>query len=122
MTMTKDEIYYAITNWQMEAGEDFCDYFESNFNAANFMFWCHAKGYISTDKFNRWEEAMADKNDWNADDMRSVVQSDEPYALVSEDDWTETGEELAYGTLAEFFEKSITYQRRLQEFLEENPI
>lgn len=123
--MNKQEIYDKIVDWQMEAGEDFLDYFDSDLNIPNYMFWCLGKGYITADRFHNWEIAMK-RGDYEAEWATSVVHSchgDEDtkgYAVVWEEDWTEEGQEKAYGYLAEFMSESLTYQRRLQRFLEEN--
>lgn len=121
--MNKQEIYEAIVNWQMDAGEDFLDYFDGDLRAVSFMMWCRGKGYLTIDQFNLWEEAMNNDND-EAEQATSIVHNchgdNIPYAVVSEEDWTEVGQEKAYMILAEFISESIIYQKRFKEFLKEN--
>jgi hypothetical protein len=104
----------------MEAGEDFLDYFNSDFRAVSFMCWARGKGYITVEQFNKWED---DKSSESMD--MSVCVHDchghgKGYAVVCEEDWTEEGQEKAYMILAEFFSESVTYQRKFKTFIEEN--
>lgn len=122
--MRKEEIFKAINEWQMDAGEDFLDYFDGSFNAVSFMFWARGKGYISTAQLNLWEEEK-EKPLNDADTMKviydcDVEEGDFSYSVVSSEDWIQEYQDTAYGIFAEFVSESITYQKRLKEFLEEN--
>ncbi|AXQ67699.1 hypothetical protein KIOSHI_22 [Bacillus phage Kioshi] len=120
--MDKQEIYGKIVAWQMEAGEDFLDYFDGDLRAGSYMMWCRGKGYITIEQLNLWEKA----DDFDSGCATAYVHDcgnygePIPYAVVSEEDWTEEGQEKAYMILAEFISESVTYQHRLQKFLEEN--
>jgi len=121
--MTKEEIYQAMVDWQMDAGEDFLDYFDSSLNAISFMCWARGKGYITIEQFNLWEgEYKGDFSEaaWATRYVHSFDGEQIEYAVVSEEDWTEEGQEKAYGILAEFISESVSYQRKFKEFLEEN--
>lgn len=120
--MTKLEIYNAIVNWQMEAGESFLDYFDGDFNAVSYMMWCRGRNYITVEQFNLWEEAYINGED-EADEAQSLVYCDNeilPYAVVSAEQWTEEGQKFAFMILAEFISESVIYKNRLNKFLEEN--
>jgi len=118
--MNKQEIYDSIVNWQMEAGEDFLDYFDSDLKAGSYMIWCLGRGHITVEQFNLWEEDSSYYSDWASHYVHNCHGEDIPYSVVSEEDWTEEGQEKAYMILAEFISESVTYQKRLKEFLEEN--
>lgn len=120
--MNKQEIYEKMIAWQMDAGEDFLDYFDSDLNGINFMFWARGKGYITVEQLNLWEVAI-DINDsalYASTYVHDCYGEGVPYAIVSEEDWTEEGQEKAFGILAEFISESITYIKRFKVFLEEN--
>ena len=121
--MTKLEAYNAIVKWQMEAGESFLDYFEGDFNAVSFMMWCRGREHITVEQFNLWEKAYINKEDeaYDAQSLAHDCHGDNlPYAVVSEENWTEEGQERAFMILAEFISESVIYQKRLNEFLEDN--
>ena len=121
--MTKLEIYNSIVKWQMEAGESFLDYFDGDFNAVSFMMWCRGREYVTVEQFNLWEKAYIGGED-EADEAQSLVHDchgeNIPYAVVSEENWTEEGQKRAFMILAEFISESVIYQERLHEFLGEN--
>lgn len=107
---TVDEMYQAIRDWEMEAGEDFVDYFDSSINEANLLFWALGKGLITPVQFQAWEANRSYAS--NAE----TLHGDEEWSIVKdegEDDEIET----AYRYLAEFLASSITYQARVEEFL-----
>lgn len=115
--MNKIEIYDLIVNWEKDAGEDFIDRFDSNIVVPNYMMWCLGRGYLSTYKFNLWEQAVIRGECW-ADFATSVVYSDsEEYAVVYEEEMTEDGHYVALHLLAEFISESIIYQQKLKDFL-----
>ncbi|UXQ88884.1 hypothetical protein Thu_24 [Bacillus phage Thurquoise] len=120
--MDKQEIYDKIVAWQMDAGEDFLDYFDGDLVPGSFMMWCRGKGYITIEQLNLWEEDDDASSMWATRYVHDCGNSGEPipYAVVSEEDWTEEGQEKAYMILAEFISESVTYKIRLQEFLEDN--
>lgn len=111
---TKEEIYNAIVEWEMDAGEDFVDYFSGNMNEFNFMFWALGKGYITAEQLQAYEK------DSFASGGTSFVLGDEEYSVVVEDhdnpDW-ETAYNKSREILAEFLYSTITYQTRLDDFL-----
>ncbi|MEK5036211.1 hypothetical protein MKY96_32700 [Paenibacillus sp. FSL R7-0302] len=119
MTMTKKEIYETIVDWQMNAGEDFIDYWGSNITIPSFMFWCLGRGYLTKEQLNAWEA------DYLSKDLFQQLYASEPnyfiggsgdsiYALCDHDTW-EDGVEI----LSEFISESTTYQNRLKVFLRE---
>jgi hypothetical protein len=109
---TQEEMYQAVRGWEYEAGEDFLDYFDCDINVFNFMFWCHGKGYITTEQLQEFE-----KEDCHG---TSYLLGDEDYSVVQdEDDW-EACCEKAYRILAEFLVLTETYQRRVDTFLKDN--
>ncbi|MFQ3543474.1 hypothetical protein Q7A53_05260 [Halobacillus rhizosphaerae] len=118
--LNKDDIYKVIINWQMEMGEDFLDYFESNLTIPSYMFWCLGKGYLSKERFNEWEKQKSLGN-FESDSAMSVVynhyDNDNGFAVVHSDDWEEEKEKEAYMILAEFISESNTYKTRLNDFL-----
>ncbi|QFP93414.1 UNVERIFIED_ORG: hypothetical protein Xoosp15_149 [Xanthomonas phage Xoo-sp15] len=120
--MDKQEIYDRIVLWQLEAGEDFLDYFDGDLRAGSFMMWCRGKGYITIEQLNLWEEDDNYSSECATRYVHDCGHSGKPipYAVVSEPDWTEAGQEKAYMILAEFISESVTYKNRLQIFLEEN--
>ncbi|AFQ96347.1 hypothetical protein [Bacillus phage vB_BceM_Bc431v3] len=120
--MNKQEIYDKIVAWQMEAGEDFLDYFDSSLTPGSFMMWCRGKGYITIEQMNLWENDTSPESMWASHYVHDCGNSGEPipYAVVSEEDWTESGQYKAYMILAEFISESVTYQYLLKTFLEEN--
>jgi hypothetical protein len=120
--MTKEEIYDLIIEWQIEAGEDFLDYFDSYFRVVSFMCWARGKGYIAIEQFNKWEEDNDSDSDYMSVCVHDCHGHDKGYAVVCEEGWTKKGQEKAYMILAEFFSESATYQKRFKKFLEENEI
>lgn len=113
---TVEEMYEAVRGWELDAGEDFLDYFSGKFNAPNFMFWALGKGYISNVQLQAWEaEAMSYSDS-------EILFGDEEYSVVRDDGDNDTYSELlkkAYTILAEFLASSATYQKRVEEFLSE---
>jgi len=120
--MTKEEIYQSMHNWEQEMGEDFFDYFGASFKAVSFMCWALGRGYITVEQFNQWETDRS----LDSDDAGSCVYCCyglcKPYVVVAEDDWTAENQKKAYRIFAEFVSESVSYQKKLKEFLEENPI
>jgi hypothetical protein len=102
--LTKEEMFEAINNWVEEAGEDFLDYFESNMNEFNFMFWCLGKGYIDEEQLQAFE-----KDPHQLD----YLMGDEEYSVVTHEEY-----ERGYMILAEFLCSTVTYQKRVKEFLD----
>lgn len=104
------------------AGEDFLDYFDGNFNSTSFMFWARGKNYISVEQLNLWEKASRDVNSLMSDSTKVIYSCYEElaYAVVSEEDWTQEGQDKAYRIFAEFISESVIYQDRLREFIQEN--
>lgn len=124
--MNEREIFESINKFEQDAGEDFLDYFDSNINCVNYMFWALGKGYLSQEKFNLWEEAMNNKK-WDADSASTCVYDSDAYkgvensfAVVSSVEWEEEAQDKAYMYLAEFISESIIYQKRLKTFLEDD--
>lgn len=123
MMTDKQEIYEAMVNWQMDAGEDFLDYFDGDMNAISFMCWARGKGYISIEQFNMWEEAYNgdfSEAGWATRYVHNCHGEEPGYAVVNEEDWTEEGQEKAYGILAEFISESKSYQLKFNNFLKDN--
>ena len=113
---TVDEMYEAVRGWELDAGEDFLDYFNGSFNAPNFMFWALGKGYIDSVQFQIWE------NEGRSFDDSGLLFGDEEYSVVLDDGDNDKYAELlekAYRILAEFLASSATYQKRVEEFLSE---
>lgn len=120
--MTDKEIFDKIRKWELRAGESFVDYWGSNLNVPNFMFWCVGKGVLTQSQFNMWE------NDYAPNDKSpNVFQSTEPCYFIDGD----TSEGLAYAigdmdneqfygliVLSQFIADSLIYQKRLNDFLE----
>lgn len=109
--MKQKLVYDRIREWEIDAGESFADYFESNVNISNFMFWCLGRGYLDVIKFQLWEDAKSD-NDCFADFLTVVIDGGEEYSLVIDTEW-EKGEMI----LAEFISESITYTHRFNQFM-----
>lgn len=109
---TKEKMYEDIRNWEMEAGEDFLDYFDSQINPFNFMFWCLGKGYITEEQLQWFEIYTSHGNDY--------LFGDEEYSVVNEkqcEDDYDAGVEKAYRILADFLTTTVTYQKRVDNFL-----
>ena len=121
--MDNKTIYHMMVNWEIEAGEDFLDYFDGSFNPVSFMFWARGKDYISIEQLNEWEEAYKE-NDLHAVTAMNIVHNchgdNIPFAIVSEDEWTADGQAKAYLIFAEFINESKVYQRRFFQFLSSN--
>jgi hypothetical protein len=111
--MKDNEIYKKILNWSEEAGEDFVDYFDSDINIYNFMFWCYGRGFLNKNKFNLWEKAIEEK-DIFAKMATSIISGSEEYSIFDEDSW-----EDGYMMLADFISSSDTYIKRFNSFLED---
>ncbi|AHN66505.1 hypothetical protein Bcp1_028 [Bacillus phage Bcp1] len=120
--MDKQEIYDKIVAWQMEAGEDFLDYFDTYLKPGSFMMWCRGKGYITIEQMNLWEDCEDTDSMYATNYVHDCGNYGEPvpYAVVSEEDWTEAGQYKAYMILAEFISESSTYRRQFKKFLENN--
>ena len=108
---TVNEMYEAIRDWEMEAGEDFVDYFDSSINEANLLFWALGKGYITPVQFQAWEANRSYASN------SEIVFGQEEWSIVKHVDGTIEDYDLAYLRLAEFLASSITYQARVEEFL-----
>lgn len=108
---TKDQMYDDIRNWEMEAGEDFLDYFGSSLNGFNFLFWCLGKGYITESQLHYYEK----NNDFDSE----FLYGTEKYSIIKETEEYDEGLKKAYRILAEFFSSSVTYQRRVDLFLKD---
>jgi uncharacterized protein (UPF0297 family) len=107
--LTKEQMFEKISNWEMDMGEDFLDYFGSNMNEFNFMFWCFGKGYINEHQLKEFESAKSVGTEYLVgDEIFSVVNSEE-------DDCYNKGNII----LAEFLSATATYQKRVKEFIEE---
>lgn len=120
--MSKEEIFKMINDWQMYAGEDFLDYFDSDVTETSFMFWCLGKGYINQDRFHSWEKAY-DKTSFGhslTEFLYSYDNDDNGFSIVHSEDWEQNKQDEAYFILSEFISNSRTYQRRLLEFLADN--
>lgn len=109
---TKEQMYKDIRNWEMDAGESFLDYFGSNLNESNLLFWAMGRGYIDEEGFKAWEKDKYSSGD-------SIIYGEEPYSIVkeSDEDKDEDGYEKAMKILAEFLASSDTYQKRVGHFL-----
>lgn len=108
---TKEEMYNDIREWEMEAGEDFLDYFGASMNEYNFMFWCLGKGYITEYQLQAFE---AEKHTGT-----EYLIGTEIYSVVNEEenkDW-DSACAKAYRILADFFTATMTYQKRVDRFL-----
>lgn len=111
---TKEEIKKAVVEWEYEMGESFLDYFDSDMNVFNFMFWCLGKGYIDQSQFLAYEASSVMSDDY--------LLGEEHYSVVKEEDDWEEPYHKSFDILAEFLSLSATYQKRLERFFEENPI
>jgi hypothetical protein len=98
-----------IRNWEIEAGEDFCDYFESNINEVNFIFWCLGKGYLTEEQVNIWNRRKLSTS------FTEILCSEEEFSVIQEDGDEEY--DKAYRILAEFLSSTDEYQKRVDEFL-----
>lgn len=109
---TKEQMFEDIRNWEMDAGEDFCDYFGSYVNEFNLLFWAWGKGYITEEQLQAYE-----KNRHAS--LSDIVYGDETYSIVKESEYAEydEGYEKAYKILAEFLTSTNTYQERVEEFI-----
>lgn len=118
--MEAREIFDLIREWEYDAGESFVDYWGSNLNVPNFMFWCVGKGVLTQAQFNMWEK------DYISNDMYVSLQSSDPNYFI-DGDMTEglayaigdMDSEQFYGliVLSQFIADSMIYQKRLMDFL-----
>lgn len=118
--MEAREIFDLIRAWEYNAGESFVDYWGSNLNTPNFMFWCVGKGVLTQAQFNAWER------DFQSKDRYISLKSNDPNYFIDGD----TTEGLSYAigdmdneqfygliTLSQFIADSMIYQKRLMDFL-----
>jgi hypothetical protein len=122
--MNKQEIYESVMEWQMEAGESFTDYFNSDIHPLTYMSWCLGRGYLSPEKYNMWAKAYR-KNELEATDPNYFVYNeygdeDAMFAVVVSEDFNEEDFEKAFRILAEFISEIDIYQDRLKRFLADN--
>lgn len=110
--MSKEYYYGKIIDWEMEAGESFLDYFDSDMNAFNIMFWIRGKGYITQENFNKWEEDMMHRS-FTLGVQDYLSNPEDSYGIIKE--W-----EAGIMIIAELISESTTYQKRLEKFLEDN--
>lgn len=107
---TKEQMYTDIRDWEMDAGEDFLDYFGANMNEFNFMFWCLGKGYINEEQLQTYELKKYTGTEY--------LLGDETYSVVRDDEGDyDDCLEKAYKILADFLTSTTTYQIRVDEFL-----
>jgi hypothetical protein len=114
------ELAQRMIDWQMENGESFTDYF-TNVYAPSFMYWCMAKGYLTKEKFNMWEEAFMNKKHSEADSFNDFLYNqfndeDAQFAVVISEDYNEEDEMKAFRIFAEFCLDSSIYMKRLEDF------
>lgn len=111
MLRTKEQMYNDVRAWEMDAGEDFLDYFDSSINVWNFMFWALGKGYITEEQIQLFEDETCPST--------SYLLGDEDYSVVKEDEYDEFEDavEEAYMILADFLTATNTYQMRVHDFL-----
>lgn len=110
---TKEQMYKDIRNWEMDAGEDFLDYFDGSMNPFNFMFWCLGKGYITEEQLQSFEKVINSHG-------TEYLFGDEDYSVVNEEQYEDdydAGLEKAYRILADFLTTTATYQKRVDNFL-----
>ena len=119
---TKEEIFEAVRNWEMDAGESFLDYFDGSINLTNFVSWSLGKGYMTEEKFHAWEA-----EEYNFISGDEILFSEEEFSIVREPEFTfndrdnhDKEYDKAQMILAEFLSSSKTYQKRVDEFLKEN--
>ncbi len=120
--MDKNEIFKIINDWQMDVGEDFLDYFESNVRETNFMFWCLGRGHISQERFNAWVKEYGNAGTLGhslSELLYNCYDDDNGFSVVHSDDWNQEDQDKAYMILSEFISEIKVYQRRLLEFLED---
>jgi hypothetical protein len=110
--MNKEYIYGKIIDWEMNNGESFLDYFDSDMNAYNIMFWIKGKGYITQENFEKWEREQSDTIMLGVQDYLYDVE--DSYGIIKED-WKE-----GIKIIAEFISESVIYQERFNLFMEEN--
>jgi hypothetical protein len=116
MIRTKEEMYKAIRNWEIDEGESFLDYFESNLNEYNLLFWALGKGYINEKGFQEYELNYKN-NCYTGDD---IVYGNYSFSIIRQKDdkfWIGSEYEEAMLILAEFLSSSKTYQERVDMFL-----
>lgn len=106
-------MYEAIRDWEMDAGEDFFDYFESSINEYNLLFWAMGKGYITQEDIQQYE------NRGRHSSVSEIVMGDEPYSITKFDDDAPHDEMYitAYMRVAEFLASTTTYQKRVGDFI-----
>jgi hypothetical protein len=118
--MNDREIFSKIRAWELRAGESFVDYWGSNLNTPNFMFWCVGKGILTQAQFNVWERDYTSEGIYaglTANDPNYFIDGDTteglPYAIGDMDN------EQFYGliVLSQFIADSMIYQKRLIDFL-----
>lgn len=108
---TKEQMYNDIRAWEMDAGEDFLDYFDGSLNEWNLMFWALGKGYITEEQIQSYEKETIPST--------SFLLGDEDYSIVNEGQYNDFDDALeeAYMILADFLTSTDTYQKRVDNFL-----
>jgi hypothetical protein len=109
--MNKEDIFFHINEWERNNGESFLDYFDSDMNAYNIMFWIKGKGYITQENFEKWEREQSD----------ILILGVQDYLYDVEDSYGIIKEHYLEGLkiIAEFISESSVYQERFKLFLEE---
>jgi hypothetical protein len=119
-TVTKEEIFKKMMDYQKEAGEEILDG-RLDIHPLTFMSWCLGRRYISKEKFNVWarhfmedELEATDSNYYvyDAEDMNGT-----PYAVVYSKETNDDDYHKAMMYLAEFISESDEYQKRLEELI-----
>jgi hypothetical protein len=113
MIRTKEQMYNDIKKWEENAGEDFLDYFSSDMNEFNFMFWAWGKGYITEEQLRSFEKETCPGTQYLFGDEDYSVVNDE----YNERDNFDKALEKAYRILADFLSATNTYQTRVDYFL-----
>lgn len=119
----REEVYQALRNWEYEHGESILDdSFGSYIDIRTFMAWALGKGYTTPNKFDMWYNKFC-KGDWEAEELQHFLYDDygdTEYAIVKSKDgeWHERDYRKAYKIVAHFIVDFIIYQKRFEEFLE----
>jgi hypothetical protein len=113
--MTKEELFQKITDWEIDKGESFNDYFShSNISNQSWLFWLLGKGYI--EHANRIIDEIL-KGEKCIDQVLL-------YDVYTEDDALDWEEALDKNTklMAEFLTSTPYYTNKVTEFFndEEN--
>ena len=114
MLSTK-QIYKLIRAWEIEAGEGFFDYFESNVNEVNLMFWMEGRGYISRYKLNEF----CNRNTKWISLWSTLCGYEDKFSLFPYGECEEECMMKATEILAEYMSYNDVYEKRLNDFLNE---